>query len=391
MGGLENLTVGIPPTPNPSPQGGGELLHEVGGEQARDTAWPTDRIWYLLYTSGTTGRPKAVIQTVGMALANYVNVQQATGLTHADTSVNFLPLFHTAGINLHTLPVFIAGGTSSILSKFEIDPLLDLIAQGRVSVFFGVPAIYQALSLSPRFADADLARVRHWGCGGAPLPESLFRAFLAKGVVVCAGMGMTETGPTVFLMRPEEAIDKIGSVGKPQMLSEVRLVDLDGRDVPAGERGEILFRGPTITPGYFNNPEATAAAIDQDGWLHSGDVGRRDEAGNYYIVDRIKDMYISGGENVYPAEVEGVLTNHPAVLEAAIIGVADERWGEVGHAIIRLRPGQACEAEALRSFARTHLAAYKVPKYVTIVDDYPRTAAGKVQKHVLRKSIARGT
>ncbi len=332
-----------------------------------------------------------MIQTVGMALANYVNVQQATGLTHADTSVNFLPLFHTAGINLHTLPVFIAGGTSSVLAKFEIDPLLDLIAQGRVSVFFGVPAIYQALSLSPRFADADLARVRHWGCGGAPLPESLFRAFLAKGVVVCAGMGMTETGPTVFLMRPEEAVDKIGSVGKPQMLSEVRLVDLDGCDVPAGERGEILFRGPTITPGYFNNPEATAAAIDKDGWLHSGDVGRRDEAGNYYIVDRIKDMYISGGENVYPAEVEGVLTNHPAVLEAAVIGVADERWGEVGHAIVRLRPGQACEAEALRSFARTHLAAYKVPKYVTIVDDYPRTAAGKVQKHVLRKSIARGT
>jgi fatty-acyl-CoA synthase len=330
-----------------------------------------------------------VIQTVGMALANYVNVQQATGLTGTDTSVNFLPLFHTAGINLHTLPLFIAGGTSSVLSKFEIDPLLDLIAQGRSSVFFGVPAIYHALSLSPRFASADLARVRHWGCGGAPLPESLFRAFLAKGVTVCNGMGMTETGPTVFLMAPGEAAHRIGSVGKPHLLAEVRLVDLDGRDVPAGERGEILFRGPGITPGYFDNPEATAAAFDAGGWLHSGDVGRRDEAGNYYIVDRIKDMYISGGENVYPAEVEGILTNHPAVLEAAVIGVADERWGEVGHAIIRLHAGQACEAEALRAFARTHLAAYKVPKHVTVVDDYPRTAAGKVQKHILRKSIAR--
>jgi fatty-acyl-CoA synthase len=167
----------------------------------------------------------------------------------------------------------------------------------------------------------------------------------------------------------------------------VRLVDAEGRDVATGERGEILFRGPTITPGYFNNPEATAATIDQDGWLHSGDVGRRDEAGDYYIVDRIKDIYISGGENVYPAEVEGVLTNHPAVLEAAVIGVADARWGEVGHAVIRLRPGQGCDADALRAFARTHLAAYKVPRYVTIVDDYPRTAAGKVQKHILRRSI----
>jgi fatty-acyl-CoA synthase len=363
------------------------LLGEVAHARARETAWPADRIWYLLYTSGTTGRPKAVIQTVGMALANYVNVSQATGLTRADTSINFLPLFHTAGINLHTLPVFIAGGTSTVLAKFEIDPLLDLIAEGRVSVFFGVPTIYQALSLSPRFATADLTRVRHWGCGGAPLPESLFRAFLARGVVVCAGMGMTETGPTVFLMSQEEAVDSIGSVGKPQILSEVRLVDAQGRDVAPGERGEILFRGPNITPGYFNNPEATAAAIDQDGWLHSGDVGRRDEAGNYYVVDRIKDMYISGGENVYPAEVEGVLTNHPAVLEAAVIGVADARWGEVGHAVIRLRPGQTCDADALRGFARTHLAAYKVPRYVTIVDDYPRTAAGKVQKHILRRSL----
>jgi len=359
------------------------------GEGTRDTAWPTDRIWYLLYTSGTTGKPKAVIQTVGMALANYVNVQQATGLTGADTTVNFLPLFHTAGINLHALPLFLAGGTSTVLPKFEVDPLLDLIAQGRVSLFFGVPAIYQALSLSPRLAATDLTKVRHWGCGGAPLPESLIRTFLARGVRVCNGMGMTETGPTVFLMDPAHAVDKIGSVGKPQLLSEVRLVDAAGRDVAAGEQGEILFRGPGITPGYFNNPEATRGAIDPDGWLHSGDVGRRDAEGYYYVVDRIKDMYISGGENVYPAEVEAVLTDHEAVLEAAVIGVPDTRWGEVGHAVIRLRPGAACEVEALRTFARLRLAAYKVPEHVTIVEDYPRTAAGKVQKHLLRQTLRR--
>jgi fatty-acyl-CoA synthase len=328
-----------------------------------------------------------VIQTVGMALANYVNVQQATGLTGADRMANFLPLFHTAGINLHTLPLFMAGGTTTVLPKFEVDPLLDLIEQGRMSVLFAVPAIYQAISLSPRFATVDLTRVRHWGCGGAPLPESLIRAFLARGVKVCNGMGMTETGPTVFLMDPAHAVEKIGSVGKPQLLSEVRLVDAEGRDVPAGQQGELLFRGPNITPGYFNNPEATAAAFTRDGWLKSGDVARRDSDGYYYIVDRIKDMYISGGENVYPAEVEAVLTDHPAVLEAAVIGVADERWGEVGHAVIRLRPGQSCDAEAIRTFARSRLAAYKVPKHVTFVDDYPRTAAGKVQKHILRRSL----
>ena len=364
------------------------LLAATVPAPARDTAWPTDRVWYLLYTSGTTGRPKAVIQTAGMALANYINVQQATGLTAADRTVNFLPLFHTAGINLHTLPLFLAGGTSTVLSKFEVDPLLDLIGAGRVTVLFGVPAIYQAISLSPRFADADLTRVRHWGCGGAPLPESLMRTFLTKGVTVCQGMGMTETGPTVFLMDAAHAAERIGSVGKPQLLSQVRLVDANGRDVGAGEQGELLFRGPNITPGYFNNPQATAAAIDRDGWLHSGDVGRRDADGYYYIVDRIKDMYISGGENVYPAEVEAVLTDHAAVLEAAVLGVADARWGEVGHAVVRLRPGASCDAETLRIFARTRLAAYKVPKHVTIVDDYPRTAAGKVQKHVLRKMLA---
>ena len=381
------LLSGFPPPPSPPHRGEGSLPGQL---DTRDTAWPTNRVWYLLYTSGTTGRPKAVIQTVGMALANAINVQQATSLTGADSTVNFLPLFHTAGINLHTLPVFLSGGTNIVLARFEVDPLLDLIAAGRISLFFGVPAIYQALSLSPRLPDTDLSQVRHWGCGGAPLSESLIRAFLARGVRVCNGMGMTETGPTVFLMDPAHAVEKIGSVGKPQLMSEVRLVDAEGRDVSPGERGEILFRGPNITPGYFNNPGATASAIDRDGWLHSGDVGRRDADGYYFIVDRIKDMYISGGENVYPAEVEAVLTNHAAVLEAAVIGVPDERWGEVGHAAVRLRPGAACEAEELRAFARTQLAAYKVPKHVTIVEHYPRTAAGKVQKHLLRRTLVPG-
>jgi fatty-acyl-CoA synthase len=329
-----------------------------------------------------------VIQTVGMAMANAVNVQQATALTFADRSVNFLPVFHTAGINLHTLPIFIAGGSTTVLGKFDIEPLLDVIAAGRVSLFFGVPTIYQALSLHPRFATADLSRVRHWGCGGAPLAEDLIRRFLTKGVRVCNGMGMTETGPTVFLMDPERAAEKLGSVGKPQLLSQVRLVAADGSDVPEGESGEILFRGPNITPGYFNDPAATAAAFTPEGWLRSGDVGRRDADGYYYIVDRIKDMYISGGENVSPAEVENVLSNHPAVLEAAVIGVADPQWGEAGHAAVRLRPGGSLEVAELRAFARSHLAAYKVPKYVTVLADFPRTAAGKVQKHLLRRSLA---
>ncbi|MCC6946649.1 MAG: long-chain fatty acid--CoA ligase [Bradyrhizobiaceae bacterium] len=363
------------------------LLADSHATVPPESAWPADRVWYLLYTSGTTGKPKAVIQTFGMALANYVNIQQATSLIATDSTLNFLPLFHTAGINLHALPVFIAGGVNHIIPKFDADAALRLIGDGNLTLFFGVPAIYQAFSLHAAFDKADFSRVRHWGCGGAPLPENLIRAFLKKGVRVCNGMGMTETGPTVFLMDPEHAEKKIGSVGKPQLLAEVRLVDGKGNNVADGEHGELLFRGPNVTPGYFGNPEATAAAINGDGWLRSGDVGLRDADGYYYIVDRIKDMYISGGENVYPAEVEAVLVSHPAVLEAAVLGVPDDKWGEVGHAVVSTRPGKSVEPDALRAYTRERLAAYKVPKHITLIDDFPRTAAGKIQKHVLRTRI----
>jgi fatty-acyl-CoA synthase len=352
-----------------------------------ETAWPAECAWYLLYTSGTTGTPKAVIQTFGMAFANYVNIGQAIDLVSTDTTINFLPLFHTAGINLHTLPMLIAGGTSHILKKFEVGPVIEALIAGKCTKFFGVPAIYQALALHPDFETLDFSRVRHWACGGAPLPLELIRRFAARGIRVCNGMGMTETGPTVFLMDAENAERKIGSVGKPQILSEVRLIDADGRDLGADEAGELLIRGPNVTPGYWNNEAATRAAFLPGGWLKTGDVAKRDRDGYYFIVDRIKDMFISGGENVYPAEVEHAIYTHPAVLEVAVVGVPDAKWGEVGAAYVLAKPGAALEAEVLRAFCRKVLAGYKVPKHFEIVRDFPRTAAGKIQKHVLRKGF----
>ncbi len=205
--------------------------------------WPADETWYLLYTSGTTGKPKAVIQTYGMALANYINIAQAMGLRADDTSLNYLPLFHTGGINLTTLPALIMGARTLITPGFDLDCTVKLLEAGRLDTFFGVPAIYQAISLHTRFNELDLSKVRCWGCGGAPMPDKLLQQFAARGATVLNGMGMTETGPTVFLMDEANAMNKIGSVGKPQLLASVRLVDADGNDVPQGQhRRTVVFR-----------------------------------------------------------------------------------------------------------------------------------------------------
>lgn len=351
--------------------------------------WPAEGIWYLLYTSGTTGWPKGVMYTYRMAVANILNVTQAIELTSADRTLNFLPMFHTAGINLHALPTLLAGGSVRVLNGFDLNAVVGLLDLGQIDTFFAVPAVYQDLSLHPQFDRLDLSGVRHWGCGGAPLPDALAQRYFARGIPVCNGMGMTETGPTVFLVDAAHAAGKIGSVGKPQLLSGVRLVRADGQDAAVGEEGEIWFAGPNVTPGYWNQPATTAAAFAPGGWLRSGDVGRKDADGYMYVVGRLKEMFISGGENVFPAEVENALCAHPAVLEAAVIGVPDPKWGEVGQAYVLTRPGlPPPDAGELIGFLRTRLAAYKVPRQIVLVSDFPRTAAGKVRKNLLGTEAA---
>lgn len=346
--------------------------------------WPAAATWYLIYTSGTTGRPKGVIYTYRMAVANYVNIGTCIDLASTDTTLTFLPNFHTAGINLHALPTLIAGGRVILMDGYDGDTVVSLLEARRLDTVFAVPTVYQSLLEHPRFAAAPLERVRHWGCGGAPLPDALAVRYRDLGVRVCNGMGMTETGPTAFLVDAADAWGRIGSVGRPQILCSARIVDERDRELPDGAVGDLQFSGPGVTPGYWRNEEATRAAFTEDGWLRSGDLARRDADGFYWIAGRRKEMFISGGENVYPAEVENVLSAHPDVVDVAVLAEADPKWGEVGRAFVQLAPGGGRpDGAALDAFCRARLAPYKVPRRFDFVAEFPRTSAGKIQKHLL--------
>ncbi|MCB1413410.1 MAG: long-chain fatty acid--CoA ligase [Xanthobacteraceae bacterium] len=339
----------------------------------------------IMYTSGTTGRPKGATITHLMTFINCVNLGLPARVNPESTHINVLPLFHTGGLNCYTNPVLHAGGTVIVMQAFDASQFLQFMADPSLNIthMFGVPSIYQFLALAPEFETADLSRLQIAGVGGAPLPIEVLKTWQKRGVTLVQGYGMTETSPGVVCLDPRDAARKIGSAGKPLLHAEVKIVDPSGNAVKRGDIGEIWVRGPNITPGYWNRPDANAASFT-DGWLHTGDLAREDEEGFIYIVDRSKDMYISGGENVYPAEIEDVLSQHPAVRECAVIGIADERWGEVGLAIIGLKDAtQQPEADIL-AYCRSHLAKFKCPARLVFVDVIPRNATGKLDKPTLR-------
>ncbi|MBN2472028.1 MAG: AMP-binding protein, partial [Anaerolineae bacterium] len=281
-----------------------------------------------------------------------------------------------------TLPLIHIGGASIVCKGFDADQVFDLIAGGGVTLYFGVPTMFIMLQQHARWAQADFSRLKLVISGGAPCPLPVFEKFWAKGVDFKTGYGLTEAGPNTFWLPAEDVRRKPGAVGFPLFHVDVRVVRPDGTPCGPDEPGELLIRGPHVTPGYWNNPQATAEAI-VDGWLRTGDLASRDSEGYYTIVGRLKDMIISGGENIYPAEVESVMHAHPVVAEAALIGVPDETWGEVGRAVVALAAGHSLTADELVEFLRGRLARYKVPKSVVFVDALPKTGAGKVDKSAL--------
>jgi fatty-acyl-CoA synthase len=346
-----------------------------------------DDVAIIMYTSGTTGRPKGATLTHGNLTWNALNVLVDADLRDDEVTLATAPMFHTAALNMSVLPTLLKGGRVVIEPGFEPERAIDLIEGAGVTCLFGVPAMYAAIRQSPRWVRADLSRVRNLLCGGAPVPEPLIRAYTERGLSFIQGYGMTETSPGALLLDRDRVSTKLGSAGYPHFFTDVRVVGPDGSDVEVGEKGEIVVQGPNVMAGYWQNPQATQTSL-VDGWFHTGDVAVLDADGAVYVVDRIKDMIISGGENIYPAEVESALHEHPAVLDCAVIGVPDEKWGEVGRAVVVLAPGAQLSSEQMRDFLTGRLARYKIPRSLTVVDALPRNASGKILRKNLRETAS---
>ena len=339
----------------------------------------------ILYTSGTTGQPKGAIIPQRQVLWNILNTAVSWGLTEHDVSPVFTPLFHAGGLFAFLTPLLYLGGRIVLSKAFDPENTLDIILEEKCTVILGVPTIFQMWLEAPNFHELDFSDVHFFISGGAPCPPSLMKKWReAKNIIFRQGYGLTEVGPNCFSMTDEDSVPKTGSVGRPIFHSDMRLVDENGRDVAAGETGELLIKGPHVCAGYWNNPEATAKTL-VDGWFYTGDTARMDEDGFYTIVGRAKDMIISGAENIYAAEVEAVFLEHTAVAGAALIGKPDEKWGEVGLMIVVTEKGQTVTADELIAHCHQRLARYKAPKTIIFADDLPYSPYGKVQKNILRE------
>jgi fatty-acyl-CoA synthase len=346
-----------------------------------------DDVVLIMYTSGTTGRPKGATLTHGNIFWNLLNAKFMEE-TMRGATLTCAPLFHIGGLNVTTHPSLVSGVQVILHREFNAAKILADIQLHRVSTMFGAPTMFDMLMRETNFEGADFSSVMAFNCGAAPVPLPLIDAYAEKGVSFCQGYGLTETSPYVSVLSTADARQKKGSAGMPLMFTQVKIVGPDDKPMPVTERGEILVHGPNVTPGYWQLPEATREAFTLSGWFRTGDIGYLDEEGYLFICDRKKDMIITGGENVYPAEVESELVAHPDIAEVAVVGLPDEKWGETVAAVITLSSDREPSLEDLNQFLADRLARYKRPRVLHVTDLLPRNPAGKVQKFVLRDRLA---
>jgi len=344
-----------------------------------------DDAWGIYYTGGTTGLPKGAVVTHRNVTWNSVNTITSWGITGDHVAPLQLPFFHIGGPNIFMVPLVHTGGTSILCSGFDPDETFDLVESGGITHYVAVPTMFQMLQAHPRWDDADFSRLELVISGGAPCPLPIMEKFWKRGVDFKMGYGLTEASGNNFWLPPEMVQEKIGSVGYPLFHIDMKIIREDGTECEADEEGELLIRGPHVVAGYWNRPDATNETI-RNGWLHTGDVATRDADGCFRILGRSKDMFISGGENVYPAEVESAITAYPTVREAAVVGVSDETWGEVGRAFLVVEDN--FDQAGLTAFLNDRLARYKLPRSFVVLDEIPLTAIGKIDKKLLASEEA---
>jgi fatty-acyl-CoA synthase len=369
------------------PQGGAafaELFDAASGD-GRNPHTDFSCPLLIVYTSGTTGRPKGAVLRQEALLWNAVMSQHMHDMTAEDHILTVLPMFHVGGLNIQTTPALQLGATVTIHARFAPEPTLAAIASDRPSLTLLVPATIQALIEHPRWATSDLSSLRAVSTGSTQVPQKLVDAILARGIPVLQVYGSTETCPIAVYTRFAGDWRRPGSTGLPGLVCEAKILNDAGAEVAPSTPGEVVVRGPNVFFEYWGNEAATSDAL-REGWYHTGDIGTRDADGHFFIHDRKKNMIISGGENIYPAEVERVLLEHPAIAEAAVIGRADPRWQEVPVAFVVRRSGMPVDAAAIESFVLGQLARYKVPREYRFLDALPRNAMGKVQHFRLKEN-----
>lgn len=365
-----------------------ERLVATGSAERNVRDVPDNAVCVIMYTSGTTGRPKGAMLTHANFRWNAINAMGfGSGLSREDITISAAPLFHIGALGVHTMPLAFLAGCSLIMESFDPENWIDLVESYRITKAFNVPVMWAAIANSPSLAERDLSALTFAVAGGSPCPLVVIKKLQQAGIQFTEGFGMTETAPAAACLQPEDVVERAGSIGRPVNHMDFQIVDEDDHPVAAGQVGELTVRGPSIFVGYWDKPAETAHALRAD-WFHTGDMATVDADGYYTLVDRKNDMIITGGENVYPIETEQVLYEHPDVAEVAVIGVPDDDWGELVTAVVVAKAGAQVSEDELMSWARQRLASFKAPKRIEFAGELPRNATGKVLKREIRRDLS---